>query len=85
MDLLHRVKAPRTTRAAEGLDRRAFTVDEVLRMQEIGILDEDEGFELATDRFAENVASGPLPIRLTDRTDQNTALKSSKLENKILV
>ena len=34
------------TRAAEGLDRRSFTVDEVLRMQEAGILSEDENFEL---------------------------------------
>jgi Uma2 family endonuclease len=34
------------TRAAEGLDRRAFTVDEVLRMQEAGIISEDEDFEL---------------------------------------
>jgi len=34
------------TRAAEGLDRRAFTVDEVLRMQEAGIISEDENFEL---------------------------------------
>ncbi|MGO9744584.1 MAG: Uma2 family endonuclease [Roseiarcus sp.] len=34
------------TRAAEGLDRRAFTVDEILRMQEAGIISEDEDFEL---------------------------------------
>ncbi len=34
------------TRAAEGYDRRAFTVDEVLRMQELGIFAEDERFEL---------------------------------------
>ena len=34
------------TRAAEGLDRRAFTVDEILRMQEAGIIAEDENFEL---------------------------------------
>jgi Uma2 family endonuclease len=34
------------TRAAEGFDRRAFTVDEVLRMQEAGIIAEDENFEL---------------------------------------
>ena len=34
------------TRAAEGFDRRAFTVDEVLRMQEAGIISEDENFEL---------------------------------------
>jgi Uma2 family endonuclease len=34
------------TRAAEGLDRRLFTVDEILRMQEAGIISEDENFEL---------------------------------------
>jgi Uma2 family endonuclease len=34
------------TRAAEGFDRRAFTVDEILRMQEAGIISEDENFEL---------------------------------------
>src|ERR1700739_2574105 len=34
------------TRAAEAFDRRAFTVDEVLRMQEAGIISEDENFEL---------------------------------------
>jgi Uma2 family endonuclease len=34
------------TRAAEGFDRRSFTVQEVLRMQETGILSDDENFEL---------------------------------------
>lgn len=34
------------TRAAEGFDRRAFTVDEILRMQAAGIISEDENFEL---------------------------------------
>ena len=34
------------TRAAEGFDRRAFTVQEILRMQEAGIISEDENFEL---------------------------------------
>ena len=34
------------TRAAEGFDRRLFTVDEILRMQEAGIIAEDENFEL---------------------------------------
>jgi len=34
------------TRAAEGFDRRAFTVDEILRMQEAGVISEDENFEL---------------------------------------
>jgi Uma2 family endonuclease len=34
------------TRAAEGYDRRSFTVKEVLRMQEAGIISDDENFEL---------------------------------------
>jgi len=34
------------TRAAEGFDRRAFTVDEILRMQDIGVISEDGNFEL---------------------------------------
>jgi len=34
------------TRAAEGFDRRSFTVAEILRMQEAGIISEDENFEL---------------------------------------
>jgi Uma2 family endonuclease len=34
------------TRAAEGFDRRAFTVAEILRMQDAGIISEDENFEL---------------------------------------
>ena len=34
------------TRAAEGLPRRSFTVEEILRMVEAGIIAEDENFEL---------------------------------------
>jgi Uma2 family endonuclease len=34
------------TRAAEGFDRRSFTVSEILRMQDAGIVSEDENFEL---------------------------------------
>jgi Uma2 family endonuclease len=34
------------TRTAEGFDRRSFTVKEVLRMQEAGIISDDENFEL---------------------------------------
>lgn len=35
-----------TTKAAEGYDRRAFTVDEIIAMQDAGIISEDENFEL---------------------------------------
>ncbi|HEY1454237.1 MAG TPA: Uma2 family endonuclease [Roseiarcus sp.] len=34
------------TRAAEGFDRRSFTVAEILRMQDAGIIPEEENFEL---------------------------------------
>jgi Uma2 family endonuclease len=34
------------TRVAEGLPRRAFTVDDINRMMEAGIIGEDENFEL---------------------------------------
>ena len=34
------------TRAADGLARRAFSVDDIQRMMEAGILSEDERFEL---------------------------------------
>ncbi len=37
---------PAVTRAAEGLDRRAFTVDEVFAMVEAGIIGPDERVEL---------------------------------------
>jgi Uma2 family endonuclease len=35
-----------TTRAAEGLPRRSFTADDISRMIEVGIIGEDENFEL---------------------------------------
>ena len=35
-----------TTRAAEGFERRAFTVAEIMAMQDLGIIDESENFEL---------------------------------------
>src|SRR5271157_5069506 len=34
------------TRAAEGFDRRSFTVAEILRMQDAGIISDEENFEL---------------------------------------
>jgi Uma2 family endonuclease len=34
------------TRAAEGFPRRAFTVDDISRMMEAGVIGEDENFEL---------------------------------------
>ena len=37
---------PATSRAAEGFDRRSFTVAEITAMQDAGILDETENFEL---------------------------------------
>ncbi len=40
------IAAPRLTRAAEGLERRRFTVANVEAMVEAGIIDEDERIEL---------------------------------------
>ena len=34
------------TKAAEGFPRRAFTVDDISRMMEAGVIGEDENFEL---------------------------------------
>ena len=40
---------PNVTRAAEGFDRRAFTVDEILRMQDASIV--VDSFAQAVDRI----------------------------------
>jgi Uma2 family endonuclease len=40
------MNAPLVTRAAEGWDRRAFTVAEVSAMERAGILDDEVGYEL---------------------------------------
>ena len=40
------MNAPLVTRAAEGYDRRAFTVREIWAMQRAGVFDEDSPFEL---------------------------------------
>lgn len=45
-----------TTKAAEGYGRRAFTVDEIVAMQDAGIISEDENFELIE---GEIVPTGP--------------------------
>ena len=48
------------TRAAEGFDRRAFTVSEVLRMQEAGIISDQERYELIEGEIILMQAKGPL-------------------------
>jgi Uma2 family endonuclease len=45
-DAVHAISELATTQVAEGLPRRAWTVDEVERMVEVGILREPEPFEL---------------------------------------
>ena len=40
------MNAPLVTRAAEGWDRRAFTVAEIFAMERAGILDDEGGYEL---------------------------------------
>jgi hypothetical protein len=37
-----RIMRANVTRAAEGFDRRSFTVAEILRLQDAGILSEDD-------------------------------------------
>jgi len=46
------------TRAADGLPRRAFTVEDVRRMIDVGILGEDERFELIEGDFVMMSPSG---------------------------
>jgi hypothetical protein len=49
-----------TTRAAEGLPRRAFTVHEVVRMQHRGIIHPDEKFELVEGEIVPMQAKSPV-------------------------
>lgn len=48
------------SRAAEGFDRRASTVSEILRMQEGGILSDEERFELIAGEIVLMQAKGPV-------------------------
>ncbi len=43
---LPELEPPASTTAGDGYPRRAFTADEIFRMQDLGIIDEDENFEL---------------------------------------
>jgi len=52
------------TRAAEGFDRRSFTVAEILRMQDAGIVSEDENFELIEGEIVPIGIARALPNRL---------------------
>jgi Putative restriction endonuclease len=49
------------TCAAEGFDRRSFTVAEILRMQDAGLLPEEENFELIEGEI--------VPMRAKQRSD----------------
>src|SRR5215471_13831411 len=46
------------TRAADGLPRRAFTVEDVRRMMDAGVIGEDERFELVEGDFVMMSAKG---------------------------
>jgi Uma2 family endonuclease len=63
--------APRLTRAAEGLQRRRFTVAEVEAMVEAGIMDEDERVELIGGELVPMSAKGrhheAVKVALNDR------------------
>ena len=48
------------SRAAGGFDRRAFTVSEVLRMQEAGIISDEERYELIEGEIVLMQAKGPV-------------------------
>ena len=61
------------SRAAEGFDRRAFTVDDVLRMQEAGILADSERFELIDGEIVMMQAKGPLHETLKSALNMHIA------------
>jgi hypothetical protein len=46
------------TTAAEGFPRRAFTVDDIVRMIEAGVIREDEKFELIEGEIVMMAAKG---------------------------
>ena len=46
MEIFEGQRPAGSTRAADGYERRAFTADEIWRMQDAGIIDDAEGFEL---------------------------------------
>ena len=46
------------TRAAEGLPRRAFTVEDIRRMVEVGVIAEDERIELVEGELVVMAAKG---------------------------
>ena len=52
------------TTAAEGFPRRAFTVDDIGRMIDAGIIGEDEKFGARTAGRAHDVCTARLSIRL---------------------
>jgi Uma2 family endonuclease len=70
------------TRAAEGFDRRAFTVNEVLRMQDAGIFSERERFELIEGEIVPMQAKGPLHETL--KSELNMAMAKALPSNLIL-
>ena len=61
------------TRAAEGFDRRSFTVAEILRIRDAGIISEDENFELIGVRSCRFDAAGASPTCIRGRTAKSGA------------
>ena len=59
------------TRAAEGFDRRSFTVAEILRMQDAGIISDDENFELIEGEIV------PMQAKTHDAAQRRTFVHSS--------
>jgi Uma2 family endonuclease len=70
------------TRAAEGYDRRAFTVEEVLRMQGVGIFSERERYELIAGEIVSMQSKGPLHETL--KSELTIAMAKALPDNLIL-
>jgi hypothetical protein len=71
---LRRKNSPLTTRAAEGLERRRFSVAEIEAMVQAGVIEEDERFELIG---GEVVPMSPKGARVTSGSRTNSTASSS--------
>ena len=82
---------PRTTRAADGMERRAFTVEEVEAMVAAGIVGADERFELIGGEIVPMSSKGiqhetlknRLGSGLIDQSQKMTAAAMQMAEKKV--
>ncbi len=63
-----------TVRGADGLNRRAFSADDIRRMTEIGILGENDPFELIDGELIEMAAKGYAHDRIRDEIARSLIL-----------